>query len=56
MTESYPTPRAVTLVAVDIAKSCHDVLIGRPHPLDADGFAWLIRWKSTNGWLSICTG
>lgn len=32
MTESYPTPRAVTLVAIDIAKSCHEVLIEPPAP------------------------
>ena len=32
MTESYPTPRAMTLVAVDIAKSCHEVLIEPPAP------------------------
>jgi hypothetical protein len=30
--ESCCTPRAVTLVAVDIAKSCHDVLIEPPAP------------------------
>ena len=31
-TESYLTPRAVILAAVDIAKSCHDVLIEPPTP------------------------
>jgi hypothetical protein len=29
MTEPYPAARAVTLVAVDIAKSCHDYLANR---------------------------
>jgi hypothetical protein len=32
MTKPDPTPRAVTLVAVDIAKSFHEVLIERPAP------------------------
>ena len=32
MAEFHGTPRALTLVAIEIAKNCHDVLIEPPAP------------------------
>ena len=32
MTENHPMPEAMTLVAIDIAKSYHDVLVEPPSP------------------------
>jgi transposase len=42
MAEVHGTARALTLVAIDIAKDCHDVLIEPPAP------AWRRRFRTTN--------
>ena len=39
MTESHDTPRTVTLVAIDVAKVHHDVLVEPPAPARRRRFA-----------------
>jgi hypothetical protein len=54
MAEFHPTPGAVTLVAIDIAKGYHDVLIEPPAPTRRRRFRMSDSAKTTNAWRIIC--